>query len=843
MLSSATLEGFPREIRFALRALRRSPGFTAAAVCSLAVGIGANAAIFSVADALMWRSLPVRDPGRLAVVSASGFYNISYQSFDALRDGGVSAIDLSAITRTDRYNVGISYAGGASIDQGPVRAALVSGNYFSVLGAPAAVGRTLTPDDDRPAAAPVVVISDAYWASRFSRAPDIVGRTLTLTGVAYSIVGVAPPGFSGEWVGRTADVWVPIVFQPQIMTEIPLGLRNAGVTVMGRLRPEVTREQAASALHLVFARFQRDEFGPNSTPQQQRELADSRIVVEPGGTGYSPQRTVFGQTLAILMMAVGLLLAVACANIANLMLARASSRQRELTVRVALGAGRSVLMRQLLVESALLAAMGGALGLALARWATGLLAAFVRTDPAGRGNGLALDLDLHADTRWLAFTAAISVVTALLFGLMPALRAARASLANGLGARGADTGATRGLFSAGKLLVVSQVALSLVLLVGAGLFLRTLRNLTTQDLGFARDHVLLVWTLPGQTSGRGANAANFWQSLGERLSEVPGVVAASASNQGVLNGAEAGTLGGPGLRIEGVPEVQSGLPGWRSFVSPGFFQTMGIALVAGRDFTERDTEAAPRGVIVNQTFARHYFGDRNPIGMRVWFPEDRSAATEVIGVVRDFTGGTPREVAQRPGLTYFSYRDKEAARRLRTMTIAVRTSGDPRLLAPRIRDALREIDPNLPVVKIDTVDEQLGDVLIQERLMATLSGFFGVVALLLACLGLYGVVSHAVGRRTSEIGIRLALGATRGGVLGMILRESLALVSAGLAIGTLLTLGGGRLVAARLFGVQASDPQTMAMAMLTMIAVATLAALVPASRASRVDPMVALRCE
>src|SRR5262249_4628602 len=273
------------------------------------------------------------------------------------------------------------------------------------------------------------------------------------------------------------------------------------------------------------------------------------------------------------------------------------------------------------------------------------------------------------------------------------------------------------------------------------------------------------------------------------------------------------------------------------FVAPGFFQTMGIALVAGRDFTERDTAAAPRVVIVGQAFSRHYFGDRSPIGLHVWFPEDGGAPTEVIGVVRDFIGGTPRETTGRPGLVYVSYRDKEAARRLRTMTIAARTSGDPRVLSPRIRQALREIDPNLPVVKIDTVDEQLGDVLIQERLTATLSGFFGAIALLLACLGLYGVVSYAVGRRTTASGMRLALGATRGGVLGMILRESLALVAAGLTIGVPVTLAGARLVAARLFGVQASDPVTIAAATLTMVLVATAAALVPASRASRVGPM------
>jgi predicted permease len=839
------LEAAVRDIRYAARALRRSPGFTAVAVLSLALGIGANAAIFSVVDTLMWKSLPVRDPERLALVSSSGVFNVSYALFEALRDGSDAAIDLAAVIRTDRYNVAVSAAGGGrvTIDQGPVRAALVSGNYFAMLGVPTVIGRTLAAADDRAGADPVVVISDAYWASRFSRAPDVVGRTLTLTGIAYDIVGVAPAGFGGEWVGRPADIWVPIAAQPRIMTEIPLGLPNTSVAAIGRLRPTVAREQAAALSQAAFARYQREQIGPNPTPQQEQELARGRIDLVPGGRGYSPQRASFGRSLTILMAAVGLVLLIACANIANLLLARSAARRRELAVRLALGAGRGRLVRQLLAESVLLAGIAGALGLLVARWATAVLASFVRADPAGRGVGLSLDLDLGPDVRWLGFTAALSLVTVVLFGLLPALRASSASFSNALTARGADAGWARGPFAARKLLVVSQVALSLVLLVSAGLFQRTLRNLAAEDLGFARDHLLLVWTLPGQTGGRGAAAADFWQALGERLSSVPGVIAAAASNQGVLNGAEAGGGSGPGLRVEGAAAPQTGVPGWRSFVSPGFFTTMGIGLVAGRDFTERDTAAAQRVVIVNQTFARHYFGDRDTVGLHVWFPEDAGAPTEIVGVVRDFTGGTPREALQRPGLTYFSYRDKEAARRLRTMTIAVRTSGSPVALAPKVRQALREADPNLPIVKIDTVDEQLGDVLIQERLMATLSAFFGGVALLLACLGLYGVISYSVGRRSTEIGIRLALGATRRGVLAMVLRESLALVAAGMALGVPVTLACARLVAARLFGVSASDPQTIAAAALTMVAVATAAAALPARRAARVDPMDTLRCE
>jgi predicted permease len=837
-----TIEGLRRDLRYAARGLRRSPAFATVAILSLAIGIGANTAIFSLVDALMWRPLPVANPDRLAIVDISGNWTLTHGQFERLRDAP-SGADLSAIIRTDRYNVVVSSAGPAAaiVDEGPVRLALVSGNYFATIGVTPSIGRALTVDDDRDGAAPVAVISDAYWRGRLLRAPDVVGRRLTFTGIAYDIVGVAPPGFSGEWVGRPADVWIPITAQPRIMTEIPVGLPNAGVTAIGRLRDGASLTQMAAALQVALTR-DLQAAGPTLSAAQQRMIATARIQVEPGGRGHSPQRTSFGASLTILMLAVGLVLLVACANIANLMLARAEARRRELSIRVALGANRAQLAGQLLAESGLVAATAGALGLAIARWAATAIAAFVRTDPSGRVAGLALDLDLAIDARWLAFTAAISCLAAILFGLLPAMRASAVSVAAALSARG-DSASSGLRFRAGRLLVVSQVACSLVLLVGAGLFVRTLRNLSTQDLGFARDRLLLIWALPGQTGGRGAAAANYWQGLTATLEALPGVASASASNQGVLNGADAGGGSGPALRVEGGQSVQTGLPGWRSFVTPRFFETMGIPLVAGREFTERDTADAPRVVVLGQAFARHYFGDRNPVGLRIWFPEDAGAPTAIVGVAKDATSGTPREALQRPGLTYFSYRDKEAARRLRAMTIAVRTSASPLPLVPHIRRALREVDPNLPVIKIDTVDQQLADVLVQERLMAALSGFFGTIALLLACLGLYGVVSYSVGRRTSELGVRIALGATRRQVLGLVLGESVWLVLAGVAIGVPVTLAGARLVAARLYGVAATDPLTIAAAAAAMTVTAATAALIPARRASHVDPIVALRAE
>jgi predicted permease len=829
--------------------LRQSPAFTAVAVLSLALGIGANTAIFSVIDVLMLRPLVVREPDRLVLLSTSSTSSLQYSLFEKLRDGAPTVANLSAVVRTDRYNVAVSgAAGGATaIDGGPVRLALVSGNYFGTIGIGAAMGRTMTPTDDQSASRPVAVISDEYWNRRFARAADVLGRTLTLSDTAYEIVGVTPRGFSGEWVGRPADLWIAIVHQPRVMVEMPVGgLQNAAVVVIGRLESGVTREQAQSAWQIILEQQLQAEAGMNPTPQQLRQIATERIEAASGRRGYSPQRDSFGQSLGILMSAVGLVLLVACANIANLLLARSEARQREMAVRLAVGASRARVIRQLLTESVLLAAIGGLLGVLVAQWATATLAAFVRAGPAsGAAAALSMDLDVHPDARILAFTAALCLLTGVVFGLAPAFRGSRIALSSALIGRGPLSGAVaRGHFTLGKLLVVLQVALSLVLVIGAGLFVRTLRNLTMQELGFDRDHLLLVWALPGQTGGRGAAAADFWRRAQDRVASLPGVVSVSASNQGVLNGSDlTGTGNGPGLRIEGEPPVARGIPGLRSFVAPGFFNTMGIPLLAGRDFTEKDTASAPRGVIVSQSLARHYFGDRDPVGHRIWFPEDPGPPTTIIGVVKDFLIGNPRETQRRPGTTYFSYRDREAPRRLRNMTMAVRTAGEPLALAGNIRRELQDASLQLPVLKIDSVDEQLGDVLVQERMVTTVSSAFGALSLLLACLGLYGVISYAVVRRTSEIGVRMALGATRGDVLRTILAESMMLVAVGIAIGVPAMLAVSRLVAARLFGVGPADPVTIAGAIVVLAAAAAVAAFLPARRAARVDPMVALRCE
>jgi len=456
-------------------------------------------------------------------------------------------------------------------------------------------------------------------------------------------------------------------------------------------------------------------------------------------------------------------------------------------------------------------------------------------------------LDLQPDARSLTFNAALCLLTGILFGLAPALRASKVSLSPALSERG--TSSDGGRFGLGKALVVSQVTLSLLLLVGAGLFLRTLHNLKSQDLGFDRQHLLLIWTGIGQTGRQDTAMAELWHTVQERLSSLPGVVSASAINGGILTGGMA-TPGRSylGMQVEGKPAKQTNIPSSRSFIAPRFFETMGIPLLAGREFTERDNESAPPVIIINEAMARFYFGDQNPVGLRVRFSQQDKTTTEIVGVVKEFVKGTPRGAAY-PGFSmYFPYRDPEglnrgAGSRLRVMMAVVRTSGDPLAMSARVRQELQAIDPNLPVLRINTIDEQLGDVLVQESLTAMLSTFFGILALLLVCLGLYGVISYTVVRRTHEIGIRLALGATPAIVLRSIIKESLWLVLAGIMIGAPATIAATRLISSRLYGVGAVEPLTLASAVAVMIAVALAAAFLPARRAAKVDPMDALRNE
>ncbi|HEV2688393.1 MAG TPA: ABC transporter permease, partial [Bryobacteraceae bacterium] len=733
--------------------------------------------------------------------------------------------DISAISVTDRSNATINGPGGG-LDPALVRVALVSGNYFSMLGVPAAIGRTFTADEDRvPGAHPVVVISDRYWQRKFARSNEVLGRTLTMNGTTFTILGVTPRNFLGDWVGRPTDLWIPIAMQSQVMVEMPgfLAKGNGWIRIVARLQPGISRQQAQAAADVVDQQYQREQAGPNATPVDLRRIANWHLELVSAGGGFSPLRFTFGQSLTILGVVVGLALLIACANVANLLLARSSARQREMAVRLAIGAGHARIIRQLLTESVLLSSMGGGLGLLFSVWGVSALSTFSLgpTQMDSRSPSTWISLDLHPDVRVFAFAAALCLLTGILFGLAPAFRGSRISLTPSLTGRGADSGGTSARFGLGKLLVIVQVALSILLMIGAGLFTRTLRNLKGLDLGFDREHVLLVWTSLGQTGRRGATVLDFWHNVQQRVSSLPGVEAAGITNQGLLNGWDGGTSDEP-MKVRGRTIQGNGLPGWRTFVTPGFFQAAGIPLLAGRDFTERDTEKSPRVVIINEAMARYYFGHDDPIGQYLGATNPDEWA-QIIGVAKDFTNGTPR--IRDLELPYYSYR--QYGRAMGRMCLTVRAAGNPAGMAARVRQELRAIDPALPVLKIDTVEEQLDDVLVQERLIAALSSFLGVLAVLLACLGLYGVMSYTAARRTNEIGIRLALGAMPANVLRMVIQESLILVLAGIAIGVPAALAATRLISAKLFGVSATDPLTIASAGLLILAVAALAGFIP----------------
>ena len=830
------LRHFGQDLRYGIRMLRRSPGFTIVAVLSLALGIGANTAIFSVIDALMLRSLPVRSPRELVMFRVhselKNSIRFSYPQFRKYRDRlpVFSGIVLSG-EPIDRYNISVNGPDGG-IDPAAAWLQAVSGNYFSVLGVDAIIGRPLTPDDDRVSGGhPVAVISYAYWGRRFGHSREVVGRTLTLLGTTYTILGVMPRGFTGERIGRATDLWIPASMGPQAIPEAPDFLTNpAGdwMQIVARLKPDVRIEQARAAADLAWRQAEMDTRPLTSEGLQ--NLAKQRLELDPFSHGLpGGSRNLFAQPLTILMTVVALVLLIACVNVASLLLARSSARQREIALRQALGASRARVVWQLLTESGLLAVSAGVLGLLVSVWVAGSAPLAMNLGPP-LGT---IRLDVQPDARMLGFSAALCLLVLLLFGLVPAFGASKVALTPALKGSGNSTRHPGG-FRLGKSLVITQVALSLVLLVVAGLFVRTLRNLEACDPGLGRERLLLVWTRHGQTGlGRGPALATLYRTAQDRISSLPGVRSVSFSGHGLFRG---GSDGSP-IRVEGVTG-ESGKALW-DYVEPRFLETLGIPLVRGRGFTDQDnTPTSPLVAIINETMARHYFGDTNPIGRRFGFAP-KGALWEIVGVMKDSNLNSPRDGYR----AEFYIPHREGKNLSGIIWLAIRTARDLPGLPGHIQSELRNIDSDLAVFKIDTLAEEIDQSLKQERLIAALSGLFSVLAVLLTCLGLYGVMSFTTARRTNEIGIRMALGATRAGVMGMVLKESFMLVVAGLAIGVPATLAATQIVSARLFGVSAADPLTIASAAGLMFAVAALAGFLPARRAARVDPMVALRDE
>ena len=828
-----------QDLRYALRTLAKNPAFTLVAMATLALGIGANTAMFSLLDQVVLRLLPVSHPERLVIVRETGNHygnsygpnTISWPMFEDLRDNNQV---FSGMFCRFPATVTLGYGDRA----GQIPAELVSGSYFPILGVGAALGRTIAPDDDAvPDSQPVVVLSYSFWQSYFDGDRTIVGRMIALNGHAMTVIGVAQPGFDGVELGNPARVFVPIMMKTE-MTPHSDGLKDrrrrlSWVTAYGRLKPGVNLERAQLSLlplmhSILEMEVQQPEFTRSATAADRPLFLRNRIELLPGSD--NGLREYMRRPLWLLVALTGAVLLLACANLANLLLARATSREREFAVRLAIGAGRASIVRQLLIESLLLSAAGAVVGLALAFLADRvLLRIYMPVDAAAE-----FVVSPIPDGRVLVFIAGAMLLTSLVFGLLPAVRGSRTEITLSLKDRSGALSA--GGISLRRALVGVQVALSLLLLVGAGLFVRTLRNLESLGPGFPTDHLLTFRIDPSLNGYSNEQTKSFYQRLNVNLQTMPGITSVGFSSMPLLQG-YAWQNAVLGKDFEGAPiEEQPVL----SEVGPDYFATLGIPIVAGREFTAQDVGPAKYAVI-NESFAREYFPGRDPIGQRFGLVDDMEPVTpdtEVIGVIPDRKYRDLRETP--PAQAYFPYLEGV---HFRFMNVYLRTQVDPRQMEDELRERMRQFDPHVPVVGLQTMNEQIGFSLRTERLVASLSGVFGGLATLLAVIGLYGVMAYAVMRRTREIGIRIALGALRSNVIGMVMREVLMLIGTGLLFGAVLALSLTGLVRSQLFGLDPHDPWTLIGAALILTVAAGLAGFIPALRASRVDPMIALRHE
>ena len=885
----AWLETLLQDLRYGLRQLRRNPGFTIVAILTLALGIGANTAIFSLIDAVILRSLPVQDPSQLVLLRWSANQNrrgsINSSSFGDCDDSFRSAIASGCTfpypllqtlqSETDVFS-GITAFGGPDDlvlgGNGPAiiaRGEVVSGDYFSTLGVKAAVGRTLGPADNGPSASPAVVLSYAFWQRAFGGDRSAVGRTIVLNSVPFTIAGVAERSFTNLAPGKTQDLWLPIATELRLnipwVTDLQ-SLRNWRVVLLGRLQPGVSIQKAQAAADLAF----QNEVLHGSQPVW-KASDNPKLELVPAQQGLTGLRGFFSMPLYVLMFVVGLILLIACANVAGLLLSRAAGRQTEMAIRLAVGAGRRRIVRQLLTESVLLSLGGGAVGILFAYWGVRLIVSLASSDRIGP-----FPFVVSPDWRVLAFTVSICLLTGIFFGLAPAFRSARLDLTPALkgnssspSLRGWRAG---GLFHLGKSLVVVQVVLSVVVLVGAGLLVRTLRNLRDMNPGFDTRNLLLFEIDPTLQKYDPSHVQSFYRELQQRLAALPGVISASYSHPALLNG----SLTATDYHLEGQPEKEN-VPSDRLAIGPGFVSTMHIPLIGGRTFTDEDFQQAAEATaieqkasaaaksktphsaateqsavtpsvaaLVNQTFARKYFPGQNPLAKRLLAPvdsEEGGAASRrsiprrswvIVGIVGDTKyQNLRREVHP----TVFVPITGGGAH------FELRTARGPAALIPSIRRTVELVNKNLPVYHIQTQTHSIDDLLIQERLIARLSTLFGLLALLLACIGLFGLLSYEMARRRREIGIRMALGAEKSDVLEMVIGQGLKLALIGVAVGVGGALALTRFLSSLLYGVKPTDPLTFIAVSLILIAVALAACYIPARRASKVDPMVALRYE
>ncbi len=833
------LDRLMQDLRYGIRTLVKNPAFTLVALATLALGIGANTAMFSLLDQVVLRLLPVRHPEQLVIVRETGNHygnsfganTISWPMFEDLRDNNQV---FSGMFCRFPATVTIGYGDRAA----QISAELVSGLYFPILGVGAALGRTIAPDDDAvPDSQPVVVLNYSFWRTYFDGDPTIVGRTIALNSHAMTVIGVAQPGFDGVELGVPAKVFVPIMMKTE-MTPHSDGLKDrrrrlSWVTSYGRLKPGVSLEQAQLSLQplmhgILEMEVQQPEFTRSTTPADRQPFLRNRVELLPGSE--NDLRDYMRRPLWLLVALTGAVLLLACANLANLLLARATAREREFAVRLAIGAGRARIVRQLLTETLLLSAAGAVLGLALAFLADRiLLRIYLPADAAAE-----FVVSPIPDGRVLAFVVGVMLLTSLVFGLLPAVSGSRTELTLSLKDRSGP--ASAGGISLRRMLVGIQVALSLLLLVGAGLFVRTLRNLDSLGPGFPTDHLLTFRIDPSLIGYSDEQTKSFYQRLDINLQTMPGVTSVGFSAMPLLKG-YAWQNAVLGKDFEGAPiEEQPVL----SEVGPNYFSTLGIPIVAGRAFTARDVGPAKYAVI-NESFARQYFPGRTPIGQRFGLVDDMEPVTpdiEVVGVIPDRKYRDLRETP--PAQAYFPYLEGV---HFRFMNVYLRTRADPRQIENELRERMRQFDPHVPVDELQTMTEQIGFSLRTERLVASLSAVFGGLATLLAVIGLYGVTAYAVMRRTREMGIRMALGAVPIDVIAMVMREVFILIGVGLAAGFSLALALGNLVRSQLFGLNPRDPLTFVASAIVLTVAAGLAGLIPALRVGSLPATNALRHE
>jgi len=829
-----------QDIRYGIRMLLKKPGFTLIAVLSLALGIGANTAIFSLLDAVMIKTLPVEQPEQLVLFGngqnmgmTTAFPNEStdlfsypfYRQVQQRTDVFTGVAGQLSIS----WNVHGFVNSSSDIEQLQVQ--LVSGSYFPVLGVNAGLGRVLTEaDDQNPGGHPVTVVSYAWWQQRMGGDPVAVGKTITIDNVPYTIVGVAPREFFGTRVGAAPDLWIPLAMEKQ-MPPAHWDGRNSedfqNLFLIGRLKPGVTANQANSVVNLLFTQSLQARAGAQPTAQRLKQIAAANIQLTPVSRGLSTLREQFSLSLRVLMGVVALVLLIASANVANLLLAHGAARSREFAVRLAVGAGRMRLVRQLFTESALLALLGGMIGVGVSWWGSRLLLLMASDGPE------ALPVDITPNLRVLGFTIGVSALCAIVFGTVPALRASRVEPNTSL--KGGKTlNALRNPL--GKAFVVAQVALSLLLLVGAGLFVRTLINLQSIPSGFKQENAMLFMIDTSATGYKGEDPRLpvLLNEVEQKVKQVPGVQAASFAyitfNQGFWT-TPAYT------REDNIPEGQSRTLR-NNIVGSDFFAAMGIPLVEGRSFGPQDTKSSQKVAVVSESMAQKFFPTGSPVGKRFGIQGRESAEQiEVIGVVKDAKYGNLKE--QFRPMAFYPYSQGGDT----LPNLVVRFSGPPSAVVPQVRETIKQVNRNLPIDDVVSLSDQIGRSLVQQKLVARLASFFGLLALLLACVGLYGVMSYGVARRTNEIGIRMALGAQGRSVLWLVLREALLLVVIGLAVGVLASLAVTKTAASLLYELKPNDPLTIVLATLILTAVALIAGYLPARRAARVDPMVALRDE